>query len=298
MNTKKFWCHYIGSDDKPKRRNIELIPIADLLPRMNVKCNTPLWCERDEEQSYSRTEVYYYLYAQLNENVAVAVQHRLSDRDLEILSKTDEDIKVLAMKSWGRDLERATTEEGRQRIQSHMESSIKADIERRERYYESLFICSDFDIYLLTKARWINRSVLRAYEETGSPYLPVLQAMRKQFEEEREERERQRKEAARKAAEEEARKKAEEEAKEQSRLTEEAVKFRNGQSIAGCDVVDLCRRYGIAIHLRTIHNLQQVIYTINGKGSCQYYRRGKRFPTLDGCYKTARELYQYLQNNP
>lgn len=38
---------------------------------------------------------------------------------------------------------------------------------------------------------------------------------------------------------------------------------------------------------------------MNGKnGTCQYYRqRGKRRPQLDGCYKTARELYNYLQKH-
>ena len=114
--------------------------------------------------------------------------------------------------------------------------------------------------------------------------------------EQREEEDRQRKEEARKQAEEEARKKAEADRQEQERLTQEAEKFKNGESIDGCDVVDLCRRYGIAIHLRTVHNLQQVIAEINGKGSCQYYRtRGKRRPQLDGCYKTATELYNYLQ---
>ena len=76
-------------------------------------------------------------------------------------------------------------------------------------------------------------------------------------------------------------------------------KFRSGESISGEDVVELCRMCGIAIHLRTIHNLQQVIVNINGKGSCQYYRqpKGKRKPQLDGCYETAGKLYEHLQEH-
>lgn len=299
MTTKKFWCHYIGSDDKPKRRSIELTSLADLLPRMNGKHVTPLWCERDEEESYSRKYVYYYLYAQLSDNVAVAVQHRISDTDLEMLLQSDEDIRLRSEKVWAGDLERCTTEEGRKRLLENREDWRNAETERRERYYEQLNTAADFDTYLLTKARWINRSILRAYEEAQSPYLPVLQALRERFEQEREEERLRRVEENKKRLEEEERKKAEAYRQEQERLTQEAGKFKEGKSISGEDVVELCRRYNIAIHLRTVHNLQQVIATINGKnGTCQYYRqRGKRSPQLDGCYLAAAKLYKYLQEH-
>ena len=153
-------------------------------------------------------------------------------------------------------------------------------------------------MYLLTMAHWINMSVLRAYEEVQSPILPTLKQMRKVFEAEREEKARQRREEAQKRAEEETRKKIEAANKERERLDGEAEKFKKGESISGCDVVELCRRHGIDIHLRTVHNLQQVICEINGHGQCRYYRQhGKRRPQLDGCYKTATELYNYLQNH-
>lgn len=150
---------------------------------------------------------------------------------------------------------------------------------------------------MLINGAWIANATIRAYEEALSPYLPVLQELRRQALEVREAEIRKEREERRRKDEEEARKKAEAEAKEQERLTQEAEKFKQGESISGSDVVDLCRRHGIAIHLRTVHNLQQVIANINGKNStCQYYRqRGKRIPTLDGCYKTARQLYDYLQ---
>ena len=62
MNTKKFWCHYIGSDgNTPKRRNIELTDIHDVLPMVsNEGAKTPLWCEWDEDEKR------YYLYVQLS----------------------------------------------------------------------------------------------------------------------------------------------------------------------------------------------------------------------------------------
>ena len=179
------------------------------------------------------------------------------------------------------------------------ERMIKGKNERREYYLSKLALGQDYTTYLLTSAKWITKSELRAYEEAQSPFLSTLQAMRKQFEAQREEEDRQREEEERKRAEEEAKRKAEEERKEQERLTQEAEKFKNGEHISGSDVVDLCRRYGINVHLRTVHNLQQVIYDINHDGYCRYYRtKGKRRPVLDGCYKTAEELYNYLQNHP
>ena len=98
---------------------------------------------------------------------------------------------------------------------------------------------------------------------------------------------------------EEKQRKIEAEKKEQERLTGEAKKFKDGAFIKGEDVVELCRRYGIKVHLRTVHNLQQVVNTICGKSpSLDYhYQRGTRTPKFDGCYKAAKELYAYLQTH-
>lgn len=45
MQTKKFWCHYLGTDgNTPKRRSIELTDISELLPNVsNEGAKTPLW---------------------------------------------------------------------------------------------------------------------------------------------------------------------------------------------------------------------------------------------------------------
>ena len=301
--TKKFWCHYIGSDgNTPKRRNIELTDISELLPNVsNEGVKTPLWFEREEEDYGYRIYTHYHLYVQLSDKVATMVDS-ISDQLVERMVKTDEDIKAQG-EEWMKDfLERNpnASEEYRNREAKWNEESMEGAKKDRDNLLQRLALFLDYDTVLLSGDAWIMASAIKAYEEVQSPYLPVIQELRRQAMAERERREQERKEERRKAAEEEARKKAEAEQKEQERLTQEAEKFKQGESISGEDVVDLCRRYGIAIHLRTVHNLQQIIYVINGKtGTCQYYRqsKGKRRPQLDGCYKTAEELYQYLQTH-
>ena len=271
MQTKKFWCHYIGSDgNTPKRRSIELTDIHELLPSIsNEHAKTPLWFERDEDDY---KQVHYHLYAQLTDKVAVKVrQGCLSKYDVERVLWTDEDIKL----RWQKWLEDSLTEypnrsdERKEEDRKSCERYMNQDQQTRDRYQKRITAFLDYNNLLLTGELWICTATLRAYEEVQSPILSGLKEIRAMKMEERQ---------------------------EQERLDGEAEKFKNGESIAGCDVVDLCRRYGITIHLRTVHNLQQVIANINGKGSCQYYRtRGKRRPQLDGCYKTATELYNYLQ---
>ena len=276
---KKFWCHYIGNDgNTPKRRCIELTNLAELVPVIgdNEHCATPLWYETDVKYGVN----YYRLYVQLNDSVAVYVRTTLCDNQVEAMMATDEEIEQ-SVHDW-KDRENA-------------ERMIKAKKERRDYFLSKLASGHDYTTYLLTSADWITKSELRAYEEAQSPFLSTLKAMRKQFEAQREEEDRRREEEARKRAEEEAKRKAEEERKEHERLTQEAEKFKNGERISGSDVVDLCRRYGIKVHLRTVHNLQQVVCDIDHNGHCRYYRTSKRRPVLDGCYKTARELYEYLQ---
>ena len=302
MTTRKFWCHYIGSDgNTPKRRSIELTSITELVPSVsNEGVKTPVWCERNEDGYH---QVYYKLYAQLSDKVAVNILGATSfEHHYLRMAMTDEQIDA-DQQGW---LERFLadypnmSEERKQENRKHALHRAAEMKEQRDRNIGILKRFQDYDNYLLTGESWICQAAVNAYEEVQSPYLPVIQELRRQAMDERERREQERKEERRKAAEEEARKKAEAEQKEQERLTQEAEKFKQGESISGEDVVDLCRRYGIAIHLRTVHNLQQVIYVINGKtGTCQYYRqsKGKRRPQLDGCYKTAGELYQYLQTH-
>lgn len=298
MNTRKFWCHYIGNDgNTPKRRNIELTDIHELLPQVsNEGAKTPVWYET-EEQDYGRK--YYHLYAQLSDKVAVfIVGMGIDSQNVERVNLTDEEITD-RHKKWLENYlanyfdAKYDTEES---LKRRMADGIESDKRLRSNVLRKIAICQDYDNVLLA-ARHIPAATIKAYEEVCSPLVSALQEIRRTSLERRDEERMQEAEQRRKREEEEARKKAEEEAEEQERLTQEAENFRQGKAITGSDVVDLCRRYGIDIHLRTVHNLQQVIVNINGKeGTCQYYRqpKGKRRPQLDGCYKTAKELYDYL----
>lgn len=300
MTTKKFWCHYIGNDgNTPKRRNIELTDIHELLPCIsNEGAKTPLWFETDYND---RQEAVYCMYVQLSDKVAVHIPRSgFHQRDAELMRMTDEQIEAIHSERLEKYLAEypAMSEERKAREKEYYDYYANEDKARRDRGLNMLRDLQDYDDMLLDGA-WISAATLRAYQEAESGIWPVLEHLRKQALAERERKEQERREEARRRAEEEARKKEEADRKEQERLTQEADKFRQGQSIAGEDVVELCRRYGIDIHLRTVHNLQQVIANINGKeGTCQYYRqRGKRMPVLDGCYKTAAQLYDYLQNH-
>lgn len=299
QTTKKFWCHYIGNDgNTPKRRNIELTNLAVLFPNIdNETCETPLWYETEVDESYSTPRADYILYAQLSDNVAVMVDYLTAHR-LENMVVTDEQIETEQAAHWANWLKNHpdASDEYRQREETWCKENVEGRRRDRDRLLAQLASLQDTTNRLLGGS-WVTASMLRAYEEIGSPALPKLVAIREQAIEERKHKEQAEQEERRRKQEEEARKQAEADAREQERLTQEGEKFKAGQSIAGSDVVDLCRRHGIAIHLRTVHNLQQVIVNINGKDStCQYYRtRGKRRPQLDGCYKTARELYEYLQ---
>lgn len=300
MQTKKFWCHYIGSDgNTPKRRNIELTDIHELLPLVsNDGAETPLWYEYEDG--------YYLLYAQLSDKVAVMIptMHTITPRMMEeYLLKTDEEID----REYDEQMAVTYSPESMryhpmtpERV-AEGKASWRESFDHRKQYrderYAALRRYQDYPNYLLDSGSWVSAATIRAFKEVGSGYYPLLEILRNENLAEREREEQERREEDRRRAEEEARKKAEAEAREQERLTKEQEKFKSGGSIAGSDVVELCRRHNISVHLRTVHNLQQVIANINGKeGTCQYYRtRGKRRPQLDGCYKTATELYNYLQ---
>ena len=169
---------------------------------------------------------------------------------------------------------------------------MKSDAQSR--FYKYLNAVSDFGTFMLTQSNWVPEFVLKAYEEIGSPFLPTLQALHNQYVAQRELQHKEYLERMRKREEEEKRKKAEAEAKEQQRLTEEAKKFKAGKRISGDDIVELCRRYGINVHLRTVHNLQQVVREMDRQCAIQYSGTKAK---LTGCFKTAETLYDYLQTH-
>ena len=299
MATKKFWCHYIGNDgNTPKRRSIELKNLGDLIPAIgdNVNCATPLWYDEYDDKHIET-------YAQLSDTVAVStlIMGIIRNDDIQLMQMTDGDIMAEAQRRLKGHLEfhtEYTAEQVERERKFFTTEWVENSKGSRDRAIAKVVHYKDYTGMLLDGS-WISGATLQAYQEANSGVLPVLEHLRKQALAERERKEQERREEARRHAEEEARKKAEAEAREQERLTQEAEKFKAGENIKGEDVVELCRRYGIAIHLRTVHNMQKVIANINGKdGTCQYYRqRGKRRPQLDGCYVAASKLYKYLQEH-
>lgn len=216
MNTRKFWCHYIGSDgNTPKRRNIELTDIHELLPSVNNDgAVTPLWYEREDD--------YYILYAQLSDKVAVLIQtpHTISDRMLdEYLLKTDEDIDK-ERDEWLAGLTGypGQSEESIARNKEHWRQSFEDKKKYRDARYADLRSYQNYDEVLLSGKYWIANATIRAYEEAGSPYLPVFQEIRRTKLEERKAEYMREAEERRRKEEEEERKKAEIRAAEDAKL--------------------------------------------------------------------------------
>lgn len=297
---KKFWCHYIGNDGKtPKRRSIELTRFDSVIPFENTNVQTPIWCEIEDDE-YNEGKHLYPLYVQISDRVALYINVVMSEVfKVEPAKKTEEEISAYVEELYNKWINPNMSEEGKKRQREHAERFGSEERDRKERFFETCRYYSHYTEYLTKKATWIKVSDIRAYEEAHHPALPVLIELRKKFQEEFEAKrqERKRKEEEERLAREE--KERQEAIAEKERLDKEEVKFQNGESISGEDVVTLCKRHGINVHLRTIHNLQQVICEIDGKGNCSYYKqRGKRKPVLDGCYKTAEELYKKLNEEP
>lgn len=277
FETKKFWCHYIGSDgNTPRRRNKELI-------KLTIQGVT-LWAEF-EPGTYN--EGYYHLYCQLADKVAVTCNKFFMASDLEDMRKSDDQFQE--------ELDAKRKDPNNSWKSDYIKTCIYNLIRYRFSNIDLFKKLANFADYLLKESSWVTLAQLAAYKEVNHPLYPSLLEKRKACEAIRAQREAERKEEEQKRKEEEERQAREEAEKELARLNKEEVKFKNGEYIAGEDVVTLCKRHGISIHLRTIHNLQQVIFDINGTGYCRYYtNRGKRKPVLDGCYTAAELLYKKL----
>lgn len=290
---KKFRCYYIGCDgNTPVCRKLLLTRLDKLIPAIgdNEHCETPLWYQKDGEDAI--------LYAQLSDEVALITTGYciLSPFVIEQMTTTDADIDARIeehVREDANDPNHHYTQEQLCNVRKRYEEIFDDDKRKRDEELSRMHLLQNYTKLLLDGA-WITDTALRAYEEVGSPYLPVLQELRRQRLEQRKQEEAERKERQRKQEEEEQRKKAEAEAKEQQRLTGEAEKFKRGEKIKGEDVVELCRRYGIKVHLRTIHNLQQVVYMIDTQSAMLYSGCKAK---LTGSFKACDELYDYLQTH-
>ena len=221
MTTKKFWCHYIGSDgNTTKRRNIELTDIHELLPLVsNDDAETPLWYEYEDG--------YYLLYAQLSDNVAVLIptMHTITPRMMEeYLLKTDEEID----REYDEQMAVTYSPESMRyhpmtpEKVAECKASWRERFDSRKRYrderYADLRRYQDYPNYLLDSGSWVSAATIRAFKEVGSGYYPLLEIQRSELMAQREAEAKAEREARRQRDEEEARKKAEERAAEDRKL--------------------------------------------------------------------------------
>ena len=133
--------------------------------------------------------MYHLIYAQLSDNVAVRVIEMPTSRPFyELMQKTDEQIDA----NWKQWLENYLAtypnmdEERKTREREY--ATHRAAEEKELRNKQAAFIkqIQDYTYYLLESNAWINSSVIKAHEEVQSPYLPILQEIRRQKLEERE----------------------------------------------------------------------------------------------------------------
>lgn len=147
---------------------------------------------------------------------------------------------------------------------------------------------------LLAGELYPNRGIIAAFAAAGmNTEAKQLAAQREAIIAQREAED----QARRAAAEEAERKRKEEEAAEIARqIAEEEKSLRTKGTISGWGVVQLCDREGISIHLRTRHNLLEVVKEFINSGHSARYNAipGKRAPRLDGCFDTLDLLKQKL----
>ena len=252
--TKKFWCHYIGRDDKPKRNNQELFNLTELFHDINnTDCKTPLWYEISGE--------YYLLYAQLSDKVAVLTREgSLYGRHLERLLKTDEQIEADCQdERWANS-------------EKHFRDYWLNIIKQRQNYCD----------LLLEGHTWIDAATIRAFEEVQSPFLPVFCELRRQALADREAEYRKELEEHRKKADEEARKKAEAQAKDDAKiqklvelglLPDNLTKMQRGQVLAALEERG---RYEVAGNQKVCCTVYELITEHGFNRMSHYQERYKR----------------------
>ena len=219
MTTKKFWCHYLGTDgNTPKRRNIELTNLSELLRIDNENVKTPLWFEVDQDDC---NENIYFMYAQLSDKVAVFIPRSgIHGRDVKLMLSTDEQIDALHQQRLKEYLDEypAMSEERKAKEAEYYQMYADEDKMKRDKYLGGLKNLQDYEGYLLGGHRWIDIAAIKAFEEIQSPSLHALQDLRRQALEEQERIEQQRKEERRQQREAEEQKKAAEQAREDAKL--------------------------------------------------------------------------------
>ena len=87
-----------------------------------------------------------------------------------------------------------------------------------------------------------------------------------------------------------------EEAKWQQELDEEKQKFLNGEYIPANMFLEITKRDGFEIHIRTKGTLNRHVCGLNKSGSIRFYKkRGCRTPDFSGCHKAIAAYLTFLE---
>lgn len=256
---RKFRCHYINSSDNAVSRVLELERISHpALAEAGVKA----WMERDTDCYNQR---YGFLYIQLTDSICY--RPNCTGCFANILDYMD-------------GTEHNYSDEYREAVKSETERFLKhvAAIPAAQRMGDC----------------YPNMAVIAAHRAAGMySEADILTAHRNRIRAEQEAEEQHRKEAA---AEAERKRKEEETAETARQVAEEEESLRTKGRITGWGVVQLCDREGIAIHLRTRHNLLEVVnyFYNNGDSACYKQMQGRRKPSLEGCFNTLDMLKKKL----
>ena len=129
---------------------------------------------------------------------------------------------------------------------------------------------------------------IRVFEELGLDTVPLLQA-REAYRKKQEQRRQEQKEQ-------EEEKRRLEEAKWQQELDEEKQKFLNGEYIPANMFLEITKRDGFEIHIRTKGTLNRHVCGLNKSGSIRFYKkRGCRTPDFSGCHKAIAAYLTFLE---
>lgn len=249
---KKFRCFYINNDDKPVSRVLELEKLSHpILTEAGVNA----WIQRGID-SYNTN--YAYIYIQLTDEICY--RNGSSYCNSRLLEFFDGNLD-----GWNDD-----------RIEEYHKGTAQA--------FTRLASMPEAQ---LNGTCYPNMAVIEAYRAAGEEETAQILAKHRNAiiaEREEEDKRRRAEEAERERL---AKEKAARELAQQ--IADEEESLRTKGVISGWGVVQLCDREGIKIHLRTRHNLLEVVTTFE-KSSVNYIKQGKRLPSLDGCFKTFHEL--------
>ena len=129
---------------------------------------------------------------------------------------------------------------------------------------------------------------IRVFKELGLDTARLLQA-REAYQKKQEQRRLEQKEQ-------EEEKRRQEEVKWQQELDGEKLKFLNGEYIPANMFLEITKRDGFEIHIRTKGTLNRHVCGLNKSGSIRFYKkRGCRTPDFSGCHKAIAAYLTFLE---